>query len=806
MSEQYSTAGTAPRAIRGTDLAGLFLLSFSLITLEILQTKVFSYSLTTLLLYCVIGLALIGIGAGATFVSILPPLPLARRRTLAFASALGFAISIVPVHYLFCRIVPDLSIAFSGMLVLLAALLALPYILTGITIALLLSMSNTRIHTAYGANLLGSGAGCFTVFLFLRPLGGEAFVFLVAVLASLAALVLAWPRGWGSRSAAAAVGIVAAVSLGWAPSILPFPPERYGQLELVEQLAAKVGVESKIEFDEWDPTGRIQVHSYHDIPGWAEEREYPYRFYSQDASAGSFLVRRKDRDPGIEKLFQNTLYRQAYYRDLRPEVLVIGLGGGPDIATALYHDARSIVGVEINGAACRMGLGAMDGFLGGTYTDARVEIANLDGRSYAAATARRFDIVQMSGTDTKHLLAAGSLAINECYLYTVEAFLQYFDRLKPNGVISLIRFGPSDALRLASIGVATLRELGVQNPERNFVILHAHQLCGVLIKREAFTAAELDRLAEIYPDCEPGIVGPQIVFLDAFHLSVAPTPGMDYLPGRVSKPPFQAFFAAVADGHLDRWIAAADQDYSPTTDARPFYFDRTRYFRTGVRLPPHMTFIGYTLLILVALALVLILAPLGVYRLRDLATPSIGRNLVYFSSIGVAYMLIEIGLIHHFSIFLGHQTYSFTVVIFGLLTASGLGSLASGRLIAGRSWNAWGILVGVSMVVVLFEMLLPRFLGGLVGAPFTVRVLLAFGLLSIPGFLMGMPFPTGLHAIRLRAPNVIPWAIGINGAFSVIATTSSIPLALIGGFPVLMGIGALLYLVAALAFRFPRTT
>ena len=47
--------------------------------------------------------------------------------------------------------------------------------------------------------------------------------------------------------------------------------------------------------------------------------------------------------------------------------------------------------------------------------------------------------------------------------------------------------------------------------------------------------------------------------------------------------------------------------------------------------------------------------------------------LLYFLSIGAGYILIEVGLIQKFVLFLGHPTYALTVVIFSMLVSSGAG-------------------------------------------------------------------------------------------------------------------------------------
>ena len=47
-------------------------------------------------------------------------------------------------------------------------------------------------------------------------------------------------------------------------------------------------------------------------------------------------------------------------------------------------------------------------------------------------------------------------------------------------------------------------------------------------------------------------------------------------------------------------------------------------------------------------------------------------------------MLIEVALLQHFVLLLGHPVYSLTVTLFSLLLGTGLGSLV-GRRVAGRA-------------------------------------------------------------------------------------------------------------------------
>ena len=79
--------------------------------------------------------------------------------------------------------------------------------------------------------------------------------------------------------------------------------------------------------------------------------------------------------------------------------------------------------------------------------------------------------------------------------------------------------------------------------------------------------------------------------------------------------------------------------------------------------------------------------------------------LPYFLFIGTGYILIEVGLIQKFVLFLGHPTYALTVVIFSLLTSSGLGSFASRRLVGADTRRLIKVLGCVALLGALLAFL-----------------------------------------------------------------------------------------------------
>jgi hypothetical protein len=177
--------------------------------------------------------------------------------------------------------------------------------------------------------------------------------------------------------------------------------------------------------------------------------------------------------------------------------------------------------------------------------------------------------------------------------------------------------------------------------------------------------------------------------------------------------------------------------------------------------------------------------------------------LAYFVALGLGYILVEIAFIQRFVLFLGHPTYALTVVIFLLLLSSGAGSLASRRWLP-RSEMAWIPIVLVLAALTADVIFLPGRLASLVGLAFGYRLLIS-GVLLIPlGFVMGMPFPTGLRALAASpAPefpatpdNAIEWAWAMNASASVLGSVLAMVIAIQFGLTVALACGAAAYLLA----------
>jgi hypothetical protein len=198
---------------------------------------------------------------------------------------------------------------------------------------------------------------------------------------------------------------------------------------------------------------------------------------------------------------------------------------------------------------------------------------------------------------------------------------------------------------------------------------------------------------------------------------------------------------------------------------------------------------------IVATLVILALPPL-VLGARLPRQKGVLRFLLYFLCIGAGYILIEVALIQKFVLFLGQPVYALIVVIFSLLVSSGLGSYFSRRILAGHEGRLRKTLMLVAILVAALAILTSFLLTAAVGLPIELKVAMTVLLIAPAGFLMGMPFPTGLRRLEEWHHPSVRWAWALNAAASVLGSVGALVCAIYLGLVETLLAGGLLYLAA----------
>ena len=203
------------------------------------------------------------------------------------------------------------------------------------------------------------------------------------------------------------------------------------------------------------------------------------------------------------------------------------------------------------------------------------------------------------------------------------------------------------------------------------------------------------------------------------------------------------------------------------------------------------------------LAIVVVLAfPPLLLGARLPVEPGVRRFLLYFVCIGAGYILIQVALIQKFILFLGHPTYALTVIIFSMLISSGVGSYFSRRIM--RKLEVQFVLIGIAAAVTVLAFVTSPISEFGAGWPLLWKAVVTICLIAPAGFLMGIPFPTGLTRLQHEFPSAVRWAWALNAAASVLGSVSAICLAIYIGLRATVLMGALLY-VCALAVLYLRS-
>jgi spermidine synthase len=769
-------------------VAGLAIVSAVTLCYEVVQIRIFSFSLHPVIAYSAISLAMLGFGLGATLLALRPRLDRGDMPRHVGTACLALAASMLLVNMLFARVSSgvmqtgtlNVNLGYTA-LALLPCIV--PYFLAGLVTALILESELARVGRLYFWNLIGAAAGCVLVIPLLRPLGAETLVLLGALAAAVAGLVFL--AGVAGRPKWVALGMVAlmAACVPFARAILPFQADSNEYLTLYEVLDEARGIPKPVrEWTEWDPVGRIDVLR-HSVPHLYLSEPTEYRMITIDGGAMTMLLK-DTRKPGWgADVFERSMYGVAYY--LRPHpgrVLVIGAGGGTDVDTALHFGARRVTGVEISGSTVRAVGGPYAAFAAWPEKKDRVTLVNADGRSFAKRTAERYDVLQMSGVDTMTMHSAGSMVTAEDYLYTVEAFGDFLNVLEPDGILSVMRFG-DEAMNLSTIAAQALRRAGVEHPEANIAALKQGFMSGIVVAKRPFTVAELAGLARIEDRREP--TGVRIPHYDAVGVKISDPVEMLYPRGRTPSPRYARFFEEMAGGRETQALGRLGSSFVVPTDDHPYYMLgmwANSYKRGNAPNPVLNLLIASTGVICVA-SLALVFLPFFSVRRRSRAGAGpLGSVLAYFFGLGACFMLLEVGLIHRVIVFVGTPGAAVSVVLAAILSSSGIGSRVSDLVGWNDSRRLLFALGGLVVVAILYAFGAEPLFERLFHLPNWGRFVAAALALAPAGFFMGWFFPVGLRLAGARSEALVPWAIAVNGFASVAGSLAALPLSLAFGF------------------------
>ena len=796
---------------RNPPYAAIALLSAAALGYEVLLMRLFSIIQWHHFAYMMISVALLGYGAAGAFVT-LAQRPLLARFPAVFATAAGLFGLTALLAFLTAQTVGFNALEMLwdprqwGRLALIYALLIVPFFCAAVALCLSFSRFPAHIPRLYAADITGAalgGLGIVGLLLILRP---EIALRGIAVAGLAAGAWAAWQEHQRRRVAGfllAALGIVA-LPATWT-ALQPSPYKALTQT--LHVAGARVAAEAS------SPLGVVTVVENSTIPfryapglSLMATVEPPPQLALFTDGDGSTVVNRFD--GRWEPLAYLDFLTSAlpYHLLEQPAVLILGAGGGTDLLQALMLGARTVDAVELNSQVVALVEEQFGAFSGRPYHWSGVQRHIGEARGFVEASATRFDLIQVALLDAFAATAAGLHGLAESYLYTVEALGVYLDHLQPGGLLALTRWvtlPPRDALKLFATAIAALEAQGVADPGAQLVMIRGWKTTTLLVKNGPFSPAEI---AAVEAFCTARAFDP------VWYPGLSPTAVNRY--NILDQPYFHEGVTALLSAQRADFMERYKFALQPATDDRPYFFHFFRWDtlaeilalkeRGGLSLLEW----GYpvvvaTLVQALVFSLALTILPLWLFLRREPAiNEPVGSVALYFMSLGLAFMFVEIAFIQKFILFLSHPVYAVAVVLTAFLLFAGLGSRIAERFrAAGASRRAVGwAAVTIAGLALLYVLALPPIFRQWMGLADGLKIGLSVLLIAPLAFAMGMPFPLGLARVAERNPALTPWAWALNGLTSVVGAVAATLLAIHWGFNAVVFIAAGLYLLAALCF------
>ncbi len=467
-----------------------------------------------------------------------------------------------------------------------------------------------------------------------------------------------------------------------------------------------------------------------------------------------------------------------YHLKDKPKVLVINAGAGLDVLIGIKNKA-TVTALESNPIVIELLKTRFKDYSGDIYDKAEIYLE--EGRSFVKK-GKKYDIIILSLAGNVLSGPSGITSLSENYLLTVDAFKDYYDALTEDGIIVITRWlsnPPKEELRLFSLA------LEIDKDGRKIAMFNSWTTFTMLLGKKDFDEKTIKKIKDFAEK-------------NRFDIIYLPS-GFDFEPNKYAKFKEAYHYNAIQQLLMNRNQFQKDYlfDISPVYDNRPYYFNFFKLSKLfelkrilGQRWNPFLD-PGFLLFVIFAQALILAGLFIFVPLLSKTKTKKIKnkKSLVYFFSIGMGFLFIEIVLIQKFILFLGHTAYSISAIIFSMLIFSSLGSLYSQRISAKKLRRIVFILF---LMVILYSFVLNLFVDTFIGQDLALKTILTSFFVFPLAFIMGFAFPLGMRIIDNK---LVPWAWAVNGSASVLSPILAIVLALLFGYNFVFMLAGVIYFV-----------
>jgi hypothetical protein len=758
----------------------VFLLSASVLYYEIVLVRLLALSHWQPFVTLGISTALLGFGISGTILMGTRNILFPKRRIYYPLLASLTALSLRPVLSAAgsLRLEPGLIIRDPSQwlnLGLLVSVLFIPFILSSLALALPLLEKET-VGKYYGWNLAGACAGVFLALLGMEHLDPSRLAMPAAAISALACSA-SLVHYYGKPLRMGGLSMILLLPLALYPSkpisFGPYKDISYGLLL----------PESRVVLEEWGTNGMLQVILAPSIRS-ASGLSMRYRgglpdqgaLYRDGDRIGTLILTNDETDKNFEYLKWQTA--AAPYSLLMPgaKVVLVGFDGGEGAVRARVHEVASVAVVEPDRSVGRLVREHPDLFRSWIFSSDIVSLVPSGARSFFYSGTRENDAVIYPISGNMASASAGISGAAENYELTVEGVMAALETLNPNGLVAIAGWNQAPStgrwkiLNLLMAVPGLFKDDGFTD---RVCLVTSWSTHIFIIKNKQFKSEELSRLGRFCDSRGFSIkAGKELADLDSGH-------GWDT---------------------SDFWDGSFD--LRPPRDSRPYPWhtlkaSSLRHLLGGTReeVFPRVEWGFFFLIMTLILSCSFAVILLVVSRPRSAGSGASIPFFLYFTCLGIGYMVIEILLIKKSGIVLAPPAVAAAYVLAPFLFFSGLGSHTAGRTTIHplRTRAVFLLIIPCGYAAYAALELMPSI-------PGPARLFLNPLLMAPAAFFMGMPFPLALKSFPGRRETLVPWAWAISGYMSVVGSSLAGVLAVTAGFGALLLLGMACYLLAALLF------
>jgi MFS family permease len=779
----------------GSYLLGIFIVSMASLLHEFTLTRILSVSLWYHFAFMIISVALLGIGVSGVALSLFPKIMQKPIDKLLTVLAIIYGASVILTFVISYYIPIDPFSLFTQkiqfvIIPIYYVLITIPFFFSGLIISVMLTKFSGEVSKLYFFDLVGAGVSVLAFTVLLPFAGGNGTIVFVAALGFLAAMVFSLRKN----------NTLFLVSMVLMISVFAFLIKKDDILRIrvtpnkiyANYIAERPDLNM---YSGWNTISKIDVMKEEE----ASPDGYNVMLAIIDEGNATTNIPNVRKMPPLTKPYDAS--NLAFVgKDSADKVFIVGSGGGGEILVSMFHAAKKVTGVEINGLLNKIITDILAGWTGQLINNnPKVEIITDDARSVLKRSKDIYDVIISAHTISASAVSSGSMSMVENFIMTKEAVKDYLKHLDGSGTLYISR--PESQLpKLITTLKEAGKELGIKNDEFNFVVFRRpateyevtnSYLAGVIYKKNGYDLLDMMSMRN-----EASALGLDIEF--------DPLTQQENIYSRL-----------INSKNIELEIAKDPSVLTPATDDKPFFDDNYKFSDVtwstikevfsqddkailALKSKPVAQITLLTMLGQVLFVSILLLIVPAIFIKGERKFKVDKKFLMFFAFIGIGYISIQIALIQKFTLFLGQPVYTMLTVISSMLIFSGIGAKYSEKFINGSKSKLYSVFLIIAIYTMFIGLVSPLMFEAFVSLSLILRITITIIMLAPLAFFMGMPFPTGISMLKNDDSRMVGISWAVNGFFSVIGTVITMILAMMFGFKIIFFIAGVFYLFALL--------